>query len=379
MTCYGAAIPMFRPGAVTLSLLLALATCVIPTMALAQDQSPPKVTVQEPTTMELADAITFTGTVAASQSVDLVARVEGYLEEIYFEDGTFVDEGQLLFSIEPDQYEQNLLLNMASLRNAEQELVRQRALIEENATSVASLESAQSTRDQAAAQVRLSEINLSYTIVSAPFSGRIGPHLVDPGNLVGGTGSPTAIATLDRLLPIYVNFNLNERDALSIRDMVRAQTEVVTPGVGDVPVYVGLSNEAGYPHEGTLDFVNSSVDASTGTIQMRAIFANDDKLLFPGLFVRVRIPLEEPKPTLVVPNLAVSEDQQGSYVLVVDDTDVVRRKPVVTGPLQGTMRAITSGLDASDRVVVNGLINATPGAKVTPEEQQASSDTSQSQ
>ena len=350
----------------------------------AQDQSSsqqdlPKVTVAQPTIMEIADAITFTGTVAASQSVDLVARVEGYLEQVYFEDGSFVEEGQLLFTIEPDQYEQNLLLNLAAYRSAEQELERQRAMLAENATSVASLENAQSQRDQAAAQVRLSEINLGYTIVSAPFSGRIGPRLVDPGNLVGASGSPTVIATLDRLQPIYVNFNLNERDALMVREMVRQETDAITPGVGVAPVYIGLTNETGYPHEGTLDFVSSTVDASTGTIQMRAIFPNYDRLLFPGLFVRVRIPISQPKPTLMVPNLAVGEDQQGRFVLVVGSDDVVQRKTVETGPLEGSLRAITSGISAEDRVVVNGLVNAKVGAKVAPEEQQASSTTAETQ
>ncbi|MEM7121062.1 MAG: efflux RND transporter periplasmic adaptor subunit [Pseudomonadota bacterium] len=350
----------------------------------AQDQSQsqqdlPKVTVAYPTTMDIADAITFTGTVAASQSVDLVARVEGYLEQVYFEDGSFVEEGQLLFTIEPDQYEQNLLLNLAAYRSAEQELERQRAMLAENATSVASLENAQSQRDQAAAQVRLSEINLGYTIVSAPFSGRIGPRLVDPGNLVGASGSPTVIATLDRLQPIYVNFNLNERDALRVREMVRQETDEVIPGVGFAPVYIGLSNETGYPHEGTLDFVSSTVDASTGTIQMRGVFPNYDRLLFPGLFVRVRIPISQPKPTLMVPNLAVGEDQQGRFVLVVSSDDVVQRKAVETGPLEGSLRAITSGISADDRVVVNGLVNAKVGAKVAPQEQQATSATSETQ
>ena len=149
---------------------------------------------------------------------------------------------------------------------------------------------------------------------SAGGSGRVWST---PGNLVGASGSPTVIATLDRLQPIYVNFNLNERDALKVREMVRLETDEVIPGVGYAPVYIGLSNETGYPHEGTLDFVSSTVDASTGTIQMRGVFPNYDRLLFPGLFVRVRIPISQPKPTLMVPNLAVGEDQQGKFVLVV--------------------------------------------------------------
>jgi RND family efflux transporter MFP subunit len=349
--------------------------------AVAQEATElPKVTVANPQTMPISDSITFTGTVTATQTVNLVARVEGYLEELLFEDGSFVEEGQALFTIEPDQYEEDLRQNLASLRYAEEEYARQQAMLQDNATSLSSVQQAQSNRDQALAQVRLAEINLGYTIVAAPFSGRIGLHQVDPGNLVGAGGNPTTIVTVDRLVPIYVDFNLNERDALTIREMRRKAGEAVLPNdIGFVPVFGGLSEETGYPHEGRLDFIDSSVDTSTGTIEMRAIFANADFTMFPGLLARVRIPLGTPKPTLVVPNAAVSADQIGSFVLVVDKDDIVQRVSVVTGPLDGDMRAIESGLTAQDRVVVNGLVYAKPGAKVDPMDQQTSQSASESQ
>lgn len=340
----------------------------------------PKVTFAYPQTMPIADSIEFTGTVAPTQTVNLVARVEGYLEDILFEDGSFVEQDQVLFTIEPDQYEEDLRQNLANLRYAEEEYARQQAMLTENATSVSSVQEAQSTRDQASAQARLAEINLGYTIVSAPFSGRIGAHLVDPGNLVGAGGSPTTIATLEQLVPIYVEFNLNQRDALQIREMRRKTLgEAAANEIGFVPVYVGLPNETGFPHVGLLDFVNSSVDTSTGTIQMRAIFDNDDRTLFPGLLARVRILLGEPKPTLVLPNAAVSADQIGSFVLVVDKDDIVHRQSVVPGPLDGDLRAIESGVTAQDRVVVNGLVYAKPGAKVDPQEQQTSASSTETQ
>ena len=340
----------------------------------------PKVTVAFPQTKPVVEYIRFTGTVTATQTVNLVARVEGYLEEILFEDGSFVEEGQVLFTIEPDQYEEDLQQNRATLLYAEEEYARQQAMLVDNATSVSSVQQALSNRDQALAQVRLAEINLAYTVVSAPFSGRIGAHQVDPGNLVGAGGQATTIATMERLVPIYIDFNVNERDALRVREMRRQKMgQAAADEIGFVEVFAGLSNETGYPHIGVLDFVDSSVDTSTGTIQMRALFDNLDRILFPGLLARVRIPLGEPTPMLVVPNVAVSADQIGSFVMVVDDQDVVRRTTVVTGPLDGDMRAIVSGLTAQDRVVVNGLVYAKAGAKVDPQMDQTSQSTTDSQ
>ena len=245
---------------------------------------------------------------------------------------------------------------------------RQQELIKQNATSTSNVEKWRSSRDQAQAQVELAKINLGYTRVTAPFAGRIGQRLVDPGNLVG-TGSPTKLATLDQLLPIYVNFNLNERDALQMREAMRKLGMEAKSAVGKAPVEVGLSNEKGYPHEGVLDFVDNEISGSTGTIAMRAIFKNEDKTLFPGVFARVRIPLGDPKPMLVIPNSAIGNDQQGDYVFLVDANDVVVRQTIVKGPLTPSGDcAIRSGLTAADRVVVNGILNARPGQKVAPTE-----------
>jgi len=297
-----------------------------------------------------------------------MARVSGYLESVNFQDGAFVDKGQLLFVIEPPPYEQQVALNEAVLVQAQAEYDRQQELIKQNATSTSNVEKWRSSRDQAQAQVELAKINLGYTRVTAPFAGRIGQRLVDPGNLVG-TGSPTKLATLDQLLPIYVNFNLNERDALQMREAMRKLGMEAKAAVGKAPVEVGLSNEQGYPHEGVLDFVDNEISGSTGTIAMRAIFKNEDKTLFPGVFTRVRIPLGDPKPMLVIPNSAIGSDQQGDYVFLVDANNVVFRRTIVKGPLTPSGDcAIRSGLTATDRVIVNGILNARPGQKVAPTE-----------
>lgn len=326
-------------------------------------QAPPSVTVSRPDQEQVTDAIELTGTVEPSRSADLVARVSGYLRSVNFEDGSMVEAGKLLFLIEPETYEQQLALAKAALSRAQSEYERQVNLSLSNATSTASVERWLSERDQARAQVELASINLGYTRVAAPFTGRIGRRLVDPGNLVGPTVN-TKLATIEQLSPIYVYFSLNERDALHLWEARRQQ--VRQPGSSKVPVEVGLQNEEGYPHRGTLDFVDTGVSTSSGTVQLRAVLTNEDRTLFPGLFARVRIPLGDPQPMLVVPNAAIGNDQEGDYVLVAGANDVVARRAVVKGPLTQNGCAIRSGLAAEDRVIVVGLMRAKPGAKVTP-------------
>jgi RND family efflux transporter MFP subunit len=352
----------FSPLGAVLALATLLAGCG--KHVEAPNLAPPSVTVSRPTQEPVADSIELTGTASSSRSADLVARVSGYLQSVNFEDGTLVEAGQLLFVIEPENYEQQLALAKAALLRAQSEYDRQVGLSRENATSTANVEKWLSERDQAKAQVDLATLNLSYTRVTAPFGGRIGRRLVDPGNLVGPTVN-TKLATLDQLTPIYVYFNLNERDALHIWEVLR-QRDLGQPGKSKVVVLVGRQNEDGYPFSGTLEFVDTGVNTASGTIAMRAVLKNQDKAFFPGLFARVRIPLEEPRPMLIVPNRAIANDQEGDYVLVVEAGDVVARRTVVKGPATRNGYAIRSGLTAEDRVIVTGLMKAKPGAKVTP-------------
>ncbi|HEY5913559.1 MAG TPA: efflux RND transporter periplasmic adaptor subunit [Verrucomicrobiae bacterium] len=328
--------------------------------------APPSVTVSQPAQEQIADYLDLTGTVAPSRSVDLVARVSGYLRSASFDEGTSVEADQLLFLIEPEPYEQQLRLAEAALLRAQSEYDRQEQLMKDNATSAANVEKWRSERDQASAQVEIAKLNLSYTRITAPFKGRIGRRLVDPGNLVGPSVN-TKLATVDRLDPIYVYFNLNERDALRIRQYMRERgVPEFNPQQRKVPVLVGLQNQEGYPLTGNLEFVDSGVSTGSGTVQMRAQFENKDRVLFPGLFARVRIPLSEVGSMLVVPNSAIGNDQEGDYVLVVDASDTVVRRTVVKGPLARGGCTIRSGVTPADRVIINGLMRARPGAKVTP-------------
>jgi len=328
-------------------------------------QAPPSVTVSHPSQEPVADNLDLTGTVSPLKTVDLVARVTGYLESVNFTDGAMVKEGQLLFVIEPEPYKQQLALAQAALLRAQSEYDRQVGLMKENATSAANVEKWLSERDQAAAQVELAKLNLGYTHVSAPFSGRIGRRLVDPGNLVGPSAN-TKLATLEQLVPIYAYFDLNERDALRVAAIMRQRGKEPRGSVGKTPILAGLQSQEGYPQAGVLDFVDTGFSTSSGTVQMRATFDNKDQVLIPGAFVRIRIPLGEPQPMLVVPASAIGNDQEGDYVLVAEANDVAARRTVVKGPLLKNRCAIQSGLTAEDRVIVNGLVNAKAGAKVTP-------------
>jgi multidrug efflux system membrane fusion protein len=348
------------------------AFCVIGTLlsagchgAAKPSKPPPPVTISHPQREWVTNYLDLTGTVAASQIVDLVARIPGYLESVNFADGADVKAGQLLFVIEPEPYEEQLKEAEAALLQAQSEYDRQQELVKQNATSVASVEKWQSERDQAAAQVALAKINLGYTHITAPFSGRIGRHLVDVGNMVGASGQ-TKLATLDQILPVYVYFYVNERDALSIRTAMRKKGIQPVDKMGQAPVYVGLQNEDGFPHEGTLNFIDTGLSTSSGTLQLRAVFANTNVTLFPGLFARVRIPLGPPQSLLVVPNSVVASDQEGDYVLIVGSDNVVARRSVTRGPLAGSDCSIVNGLSPDDNVIVNGLMNAWPGEQVTP-------------
>ena len=330
---------------------------------------PPTVTVSKPLSLPVTDYLQATGSVAASKTVDLVARVEGYLRSVDFKDGSLVKAGDQLFVIEPEPYAAKLASQQAQLLNAQSEYERQLRMIKENATSQANVEKWQSQRDQAAAAVTLAKINLAYTRITAPFTGRIGRHLVDPGNLVGSAGSATKLATLEQIQPAYVYFSINERDVLRVRAAARARGTPINAEAPAVPVMLGLQTESGYPHEGTLDFANTGLDTGSGTLQLRAVVPNPERLFLPGLFARLRIALDAPTPRLTVPDRIVGNDQVGAYVFLVSAGHKVVQQRVETGSVENGMRAILSGLAPDSEVVVDGLQNAIAGNTVTPLEQ----------
>jgi RND family efflux transporter MFP subunit len=340
---------------------------------------PPKVDVAIPVQRPVTRYLEATGNTATTKSVDLVARVQGFLESINYQDGAFVKEGTTLFTIEPETYRLKLEQAksaeagaQATVKQAEADFKRQSDLVARQAVSQATLDTSTSNRDnaqaglqQAQVNTKIAEINYGYTKVTAPFDGVVSAHLASIGELVGAA-SPTQLATIVALDPIYVNFNVSEQDVLRIR--TEASRRGLTPSdLKQFPVEIGLQTETGYPHQGTLDYVSPTVNQSTGTLAVRGLIPNPDHVLLPGYFVRVRVPDDKAKNALLVPDTALGSDQSGRYVLVVNGDNLVEQRTVVTGALDAGLRVIENGLKPDDRVVVAGLLRVIPGAKVDPQ------------
>jgi RND family efflux transporter MFP subunit len=340
---------------------------------------PPKVEVAIPLQRPITRYLEQTGNTAPIKNVDLVARVQGVLQAIDYQDGTFVKEGTTLFTIEPETYKLKLEQAQAaeagaqaSVRQTDADFKRQSDLVQRQAVSQATLDNSTSARDnaqanlqQAQANTKIAAVNYGYTNVVAPFDGIVSAHLISVGELVGAA-SPTQLATIVALDPIYVNFNVNEQDVLRIREEARRRG-MTTSELRQLPVEVGLQTESGFPHKGKLDYISPSLNQSTGTLAVRGVLPNPDRTLLPGFFARVRVPFDEQQDALLVPDVALGSDQAGRYVLVVNRENVVEQRKVLTGPLEGDLRVIETGLKPDDRVVTNGLLRAIPGQKVDPQ------------
>lgn len=342
---------------------------------------PPKVEVAPPVQRAITRYLDATGNTAPIKTVDLVARVQGFLQSINYQDGSPVKEGTTLFTIEPETYKLKLeqaqaaeVGAQATLKQAEADFKRQADLVQRQAVSQATLDTSTSTRDNAQASLqqaqvntKIAAVNYGYTNVAAPFDGIVSNHLVSIGELVG-VASPTQLATIVQLDPIYVNFNVNEQDVQRVRDEARRRG-MTTAEIRQLPIEVGLQTETGYPHKGKLDYLSPTVSQSTGTLAVRGLVPNPDRVLLPGFYVRVRVPIDKQDNALLVPDVAIGSDQGGRYVLVVNADNVVEQRKVTTGPLDEGLRVIESGLKADDRVVTAGLLRAIPGQKVDPQMQ----------
>ncbi len=339
---------------------------------------PPVVTVEKPRQQSVTNYAEFTGTTVAVETVELRARVEGYLHSMHFSSGANVNKGDLLFIIDPRPYKarldeaiSDLAIRQAELRLAETTLKRKERALKNKAISEVEVIEARAQRDKAAAAVgaakaavETARLNLSYTKIQAPISGRIGRNLVDVGNLVGADES-TLLAIIVQDDPIYTYFNVSERDLLNYQKTKR-NGELQNKEDEKLPLYLGLSNDRGYPFKGHVDYMDNRIDAATGTIQVRGVFPNTDHTLLPGLFARIRIPISTKENSLLVPDSALGADQQGRFLLVVNDQDQVEYRPVETGTLVQGMRVIKQGIIPEDRVIVKGIQRARPGITVTP-------------
>jgi RND family efflux transporter MFP subunit len=340
---------------------------------------PPKVDVGVPLQRTITRFLEATGNTAPVKSVDLVARVQGVLQSINYQDGDVVKEGATLFTIEPETYKLKLEQAQAaeagvqaSLKQAEADFKRQSDLVTRQVVSQATLDTSTAARDNAQANLqqaqvntKIAAVNYGYTNVVAPFDGIVSAHLVSVGELVGAA-SPTQLATIVEYDPIYVSFNINEQQVLRIRAEA-ARRGMTASDLKQVPIEAELQTESGYPHKGKLDYAAPTINQSTGTLAVRGILPNADRILLPGYFVRVRVPLDEQQNALLVPDVALGSDQAGRYVLVVNSENIVEQRKVQTGPVEGDLRVIESGLKPDDRVVIAGQLRAIPGQKVDPQ------------
>lgn len=339
--------------------------------------APPVVTVSTPIEKEIVDKYHCDGYTAAVSTVDVRARATGYLSKVYFTDGQDVKVDEPLFLIDKAPYEAEVAQAKAELARSEAQLKRLTAdltraerLLPMRTISQEEYDRIAGDRAQAAADVQAREaavkradLNLHFCAIKSPINGRISRTLVTVGNLV--LANDTLLTTIVSIAPIYAYFDVDEPTVLRIRQMIR-EGEMKSREEVQPPVKLGLDIGAGYPFDGVIDFVENRIDPKTGTLKVRAVFANKDQVLSPGLHARIELPIGKPHKALMVAERAIGSTQGTRYVFVVDGKNQVVERPVTVGLLEGHLRVITSGLAANDRVIVNGLQRVHPGVTVDP-------------
>lgn len=349
--------------------------------ALAQGQAP-AVTVAQPLQREIVEYDEFTGQFEAVEFVEVRSRVSGYLQSTLLKEGQIVKKGDLLFIIDPRPFEAALASAKAQLAQAtarlelaNRQLARSGQLRKQDFVAASAYDErvqeqrvAAATVAGAQAAIRTAELNLEFTRIVAPVAGRVGRREVSVGNLVGGgagTGN-TLLTTIVSIDPIYLVFDMSESDFLAYQRAV--QSGKLKSTRDSVKVFARLTDEPNWPREGRLDFVDNRIDRTAGTIRVRAVFANKDGFLTPGQFGRIRLPGSDRYQALLIPDRAILTDQSNKIVMTVTKDGTVVPKIIRPGPIYDGLRIVRSGLAPGDRVIINGLVRARPGAKVTPQE-----------
>lgn len=368
-----------------LLLLLSLTGCHRAAGESAKEKAPPPVPVAYyviPVQQTVGEFEEFTGRSWAKNTVEIRARVSGYLDTIAFDDGALVKEGETLFQIDDRSFRAELESAKAAVAQIEarldrmQKQVRRAASLvqtqamsqEEYDTLLADFNETQASLAGSKAQLQIAELNLSYTIVKSPISGRISRRLVDEGNLV--TADTSVLATIVTVDPIYVYFDMDERTVLKLRRLIR-EGRIPSTRDAQIQVEIALADEDDFMHVGIVDFVDNQVDPATGTLRYRAEVKNNQQIFTPGLFVRLRFPVGDPHPALLVPEEALATDQGDRFVYVVDAENSIEYRKVTAGRLIDGMRVISSGVEQGERIVATGLQRIRPGMKVDPQDLRA--------
>lgn len=342
----------------------------------APPPKPPEVIVSLPVRKVVTDYEDTTGRLEAVKTVDVRARVTGYLEKVHFKEGAEVKENEVLFEIDARTYQAELARNEAAVLQAEAHLNRLKAdylrastLRARNAIGREEFDKVSGDRDEAVAALEVARAardvakqNVNYTKVRALISGYISRHYIDAGNLV--KADDTLLTTIVSQNPMYAYFDVDERTFLRMTRL--SQAGKMPASATGLKVMIGLADEEGFPHQGTVDFVDNRLDTSTGTLHMRAVFPNPGRMLTPGLFVRIRVPIGSPAPVIMVPEEALATDQGRKFLYVLDSDDKATYRPVKVGKLFEGWRVITEGLKEGERVIVDGLQRVRPGVPVTP-------------
>jgi RND family efflux transporter MFP subunit len=349
------------------------------------EQIVPRVTVADVVKQEVVDYDYYTGQTEASEIVKVHSRLYGFLNSIDFKDGDFVQQGQRLFKIEPDEYEaihqQSLAhiglltanLQLAKSKLSMSEKLRPKGAIsqEDYEESIAAVQSAEAAITSAKADANRTILDLKYTEIKAPISGRIDRALVAKGNLLtGGMTNGTLLTTIVNEQPMYAYFDVDERSLLYYlrrRPQANSKNELSSLRDLNISCFMQLADETDYPHEGRLDFASAEVNRSTGTARLRGVFDNKDRSLVSGLFVRIRIPMSEPYQALLIPEKALATDQNIRFVFIVNKDGKAERRNVELGGQYGELRIVKSGLAAGDKVIVKGLQKVRPGIQVESE------------
>jgi membrane fusion protein, multidrug efflux system len=359
---------------------IAVAVCILSAGCNRSTQAPapppPPVTVATPIRKEVVEWDEYTGRTEAVESVEVRPRVSGYIEQISFKDGQLVKPGDVLFVVDPRPYQDVLDQDKANLQSAdaqrqlkEANFARAQKLFQNNVTakeefdtSVAQRNQAEAEFVQAGASVKSAALNVEFTEVKSPIQGRISRPLVTRGNLVQADSTVlTKVVSVD---PIYAYFNVDQRTVQKYYNQIQGG-QLQDPRVSAMPVYLQLEGETSFPHQGVIDFVDNTYNASTGTLQIRGRFKNDNAALYPDAFVRIRIAGTPKHDAILITDRAVATDQGQKFVLLVDHNSVVQVRPVELGPVVDGLRVVRNGLGPDDQVIVDGLVNARPGSKVT--------------